>query len=170
MFGFNKKKKLTVENELGNFKMLYNGKKPSYVYMGEVDWQGSEYSITAWVECDNRETFSADKGFVRLSEVLADSADWNARLKKYALGFAVENYGLDNGLIEIWGSWDPESDDEAEPVTQEEFASRISLASVTVQENGDLEFDIDLDDMFTDHCLMVHADTNGNLSDSGLAG
>lgn len=168
MFGF--KKKLTIENEFGKFEMLYNGRKPSYIYMGEVDWRGSEDSVSAWVHCDNRETFSADKGFTRLSEVLADSANWNARLRKYALDFAVETYGLDNGLIEIWGSWDPESDDEAEPVTQEEFASRISIASVTIQENGDLEFDIDLDDMFTDHCLLVRADKDGNLSDSGLAG
>lgn len=174
MFGFLKKKKfepIAIENELGKFKMRYMNKEPCYEYSGTCVWNGIEKEILAFVPCDSKKTFCADEGFTRLAEVVASSADWDARLREYALDFAVETYGLENGLIEIWGSWDPDAeDDDGEPVTPEEFSKRISITSVEVRENGSLEFDVDLDDMFTDHCLMIWADKDGNLTDSGLQG
>lgn len=64
-------KPFTIENELGKFTMRHNLKKePLYMYKSTISWQGKENSIDVWVECDDKETFSADKGFARLSNVL----------------------------------------------------------------------------------------------------
>lgn len=180
MFGFGKKKKLpelpVVENELGRFTMDYTIKnEPTYSYMGNTKIlrkNGLAY-VYADVECDDRETMSADKGFARLSGVLAGFSDWDERIKKNALDFAVKEYGLDGGLIEIWGSWDPKNFDgdyHDEPVTREDFIKRIYIAGISVYADGEIEFCVDLDDMFTDHGLYIRVDKDGNIVYCDLQG
>lgn len=94
MFGFGKKKKPklpelpVVENDLGRFTMDYNNKnEPTYCYFGDTKIlrQNDGAYVFADVECDDRETLSADKGFARLAEVLDVFSEWERRMKQIAL-------------------------------------------------------------------------------------
>ena len=95
MFGFLKKKKfapITVENELGKFTLRCYENVPIYSYCGESVWYGAEESILAYVECDAKKSVRADKGFERLSEIVKNSMDWDARLREYTLDFAISKF------------------------------------------------------------------------------
>lgn len=87
--------------------------------------------------------------------------------------FAVKQYELDDGLIEIWGSWDPEhfdGDYHDEPVTREEFVKRVCVDGISIYADGEIEFCIDLDDMFTDHGLYIRLDMDENIVFCDLQG
>lgn len=174
MFGFGKKKKfepLTVENACGKFTMEYfdnDPDKPAYAYLGFVDWCGlpKEHELQAEVYCDTEGDFSAEKGFAKLSELLADDAKWDSRVKEYALKHALETWGNDEGLIEIWGS----GGEDAEPITKEQFIGQLELSNITVYNDGSLDFIFPVDGMFTDHELLISVNSEGNFDGGGLQG
>lgn len=66
-------------------------------------------------------------------------------------------------MIKVWNSVYFDSGEKTKPIPPEEFAEHISIAGITVWKNGELEFDIDIDGLFVDHWLSVHADKNGNI-------
>ena len=182
MFGFGKKKKSklpelpVVENDLGRFTMDYTiENEPTYCYFGDTKilrQNGGAY-VFADVECDDKGSFSAEKGFARLSEVLAGFPEWERRVKQLALDFAVKEYVLDDGLIEIWGSWDPkkfDGDYHDDPVTREDFVKRVCVCGISIYADGETEFCIDLDDMFTDHGLYIRLDKYENIVYCDLQG
>ena len=158
---------ITITNELGKFTFgwLY-----AYTYSGEtnVPCINGKGNIHAYVECDDKETLSADKGFEKLSGILKNLSEWDERLKKIALDFAVETYLLDDGTLEIWGNTDPGDDDYDDWITQEDFLKRLSIDNVHVYSDGRLGFFIDLDGMYTDHGLNVEIDKDGNIVDCDL--
>lgn len=162
---------IAIRNELGEFSFdgLY-----AYTYTGDTKIPLRNHPelgyVFADVECDDRETLSADKGFEKLSEVLKNLSEWDERLKKIALDFAVENYLLDDGTLEIWGNTDPGDDDYDDWITQEDFLKRLSIDYVHVYSDGRLGFNIDLDGMYTDHGLEVEIDKDGNVVDCYLEG
>lgn len=159
MFGFGKKTKSeppVVENELGTFTMHRFANEPVNSYCGDAVWFGAEESILAIVSCDGKNSVRADKGFERLSKAVANSVDWDARLREYALDFAISKFGAD-GKIAV------QNDGEAGYVTYGEFLKRIEVECIEVYENGSLSFDIWLDGMFADDSLVVKADNDGNI-------
>ena len=125
MFGLleNVEKLNDFENELGKFSM-YRYAETSYEYWGEVDWRTPNGGkVKARVPCENEK-----KCFAKLADALADAAVWERRLKEHALKYFLEEYGIDDGLIGIWGSVEELSDGvEITPVTQEEFIKRIRV-------------------------------------------
>lgn len=174
MFGFGKKKKfepLTVENECGKFTMEYfdnDPDQPAYAYLGFVDWRDlpKEHELQAEVYCDTEGDFSAEKGFAKLSEILADDVKWDSRVKEYALKHALETWGRDDGRIEIWGS----GGEDAEPITKEQFIGQLELSNITVYNDGSLDFIFPVDGMFTDHELLISINSEGKFDGGGLQG
>lgn len=174
MFSFKKKKKfepITVENECGKFTMEYfdnDPDKPAYAYLGFVDWCDlpKEHELQAEVYCDTEGSISAEKGFAKLSEILADDVIWDSRVKEYALKHALETWGSDDGRIEIWGS----GGEDAEPITKEQFIEQLELAYITIYNDGSLDFTFSVDGMFTDHELLISVNSEGNFDGGGLQG
>lgn len=155
---------VTIKNEFGKFSI--DSFLDDYTFSGEtnVPCISGKGNMHAEVECDDKETLTATKGFERLSEVLKNLPEWDERLKKIALDFAVETYLLDDGTLEIWGNADPGDEDYfIDWTTQEDFLKRISINNVHVYSDGKLEFFIDLDGMYTDHGLEVDIDKEGNV-------
>lgn len=160
MFGSSKNKKSeppVVENELGKFTMRCFENTPVYWYCGEAVWYGAEESILAYVSCDGKKTVRADKGFAKLSDIVKNSMDLDARLREYTLDFAISKFGAD-GKIAV------PNDGEAGYVAYGEFAERIEVECVEVHENGSLSFDIWLDGMFADDSLVINVDKDGNIT------
>jgi hypothetical protein len=58
-----------------------------------------------------------------------------------------------------------------DPITPEELAQRINLDSVTIYDEGggDLLYTTD-DNLFTDHCIQVLIDANGEIGEPELEG
>ncbi|MDE6727817.1 MAG: DUF2262 domain-containing protein [Oscillospiraceae bacterium] len=160
MFDSLKKKKSerpVVENELGKFTLRCFENTPVNWYCGEAVWYGAEDSILAYVSCDGKRTVRADKGFAKLSETVKNSIALDARLREYAMDFAISKFGV-NGVIAVL------NDGTAGTVTYDEFAERIEVEFVEVHGNGSLSFDIWLDGMFADDSLVIGMDKDGNIT------
>ena len=158
---FNKKPEpIVINDELGTFT-LKNPEKDKF-YDGTVNWLGVDVGVS--LRLDSSDSLTADITLKNLHEIVAQAADWDKKLRQYA----VEDMCDEDGLIEIWGDWDEE--DEASPITKEEFLSRISLGFMHVYPNDEIYFDYDLDGMFTDHGLGIFANTSGEILSSGLQG
>ena len=73
-----------------------------------------------------------------------------------------------DGMVEIWGDWDEES--EAEPITKDEFLSRISIGFIHINPVDEIYFDYNLDGMFTDHGYGIYANFSSEILSFGLEG
>lgn len=150
---------IVITNELGSFTSDGGGK----VFEGEMDWCGER--VTVFLQPDENNVNGIDRSLEILRRLLSNAAEWDARLKEYSANGFLD----DDGLIHIWGS--PEQlQEDAEPVTKEEFISRISLGFVDISPNGDIYFDYSLDEMFTDHGEGIFANISGEIFSAGLQG
>ena len=94
----------------------------------------------------------------------ANAAKWDADIKQ----FAADEFARADGMIETWGGC--EDDSEGEVISKEEFMRRISLNFIQFYRDGSIFLDYDLDDLFTDHGLGVHADVSGRIESCALWG
>lgn len=152
---------IIINDELGTF-ILKNPLKDK-TYDGEISWLGREVSVSLY--CDSGDSLTADIALENLRKIAAESADWDKRLRQCA----VEYMASEDGSVEIWGDA-ADSGDTIPPITTEEFLSRISLGFMYVYPNGQIYFDFDLDEMFTDHGLGIYANISGEISSVGLMG
>lgn len=147
-----------IQDGLGVFTLKDPGK--SRFYEGEINWLGQEVSVSLY--CDDG-ALTAKTALENLRRIVAEAAGWDARLRQCA----VEDMAGEDGMVEIWGDG---TEEEPPPVTAAEFLSRISLGFMDVYPNGELYFDYDLDEMFTDHGLGICADMAGEKLSVGLVG
>lgn len=162
-----KQEPLVVENDLGPFTMGYLDKyntRPVYAYSGSAVWNGSDIDVE--VSCDDKETLAADKGFERLRALLADAARIENRMKAFVLR---EHVDKDDGKVHIWGSCSDFTDGE-QIISCGEFVRRLSVFSICVLEDGCVSFMLDLDEMYTDHCMEVFMEADGSFSSCSLVG
>lgn len=152
---------IVIEDELGTFVLEDPRKQRSYD--GEIDWLGQEVSVTLY--CDGGGSLAADAALENLRKITAKAAEWDQRLRQCAVEYAAG----EDGSVEIWGDG-TQSGEDGLTITTEGFLSRISLGFIYVYPNGELYFDHDLDGMFTDHGLGIHADISGGISSVGLVG
>ena len=150
---------IVITNELGSFTSDGGGR----VFEGEVDWCGNR--VTVFLQPDENNDSEINQSFEILRRLLSNAVEWDNRLREYSANDFLD----DDGLIHIWGS--PEQlHEDVEPVTKEEFISRISLGFMDISPNGDIYFDYSLDDMFTDHGEGIFANISGEIFSAGLQG
>ena len=105
---------------------------------------------------------AADAALAHLCGIMAEAGEWDRRLRAYA---ADEMAGGD-GWIETW----EDEDSGGSRRTREEFIRRLSIGFIRVHRDGTLFFYYDLDGMFTDHGLGIHANISGEIFSYEICG
>lgn len=161
----NKKKQEFVETRLGVFKKTQGGNNTNrMLYEAPVTWEYSKLDTNVYIFLDAEDPEAEKKGLQVLERILSEKELWDKKLKEYMADVNAE----DDGLIHIWGSETDE--EEPSPVTKEEFVSKLDLGSIRIHEDLSIEFAFPVDDMFTDHGMVVSVSENFEIEDCCLEG
>ena len=150
---------LVIHDELGTFVLERPGKDRAYE--GRIQWLDMEPVVSLAI--DSEETMTADTALETLHRLAADAAGWDKRIREYA----ADDMADSSGLIE---TWEDDGDGGFPTITKEAFIRRISIGFIHIHSDGSLFFDYDLDGMFTDHGLGIHADLSGVIQSSAIYG
>ena len=166
MFGLfgNKKpaeqEKVYIENDLGKFLVRTFG-KTTPMLEGDVEWPDSD-SVEVNMICDENDASVQDKNFEYFRKILENKDELNDKLFPYI----VEQHTEDDGMVHIWG----DEDMEGEPITPEEFGSRLFLSYIRIYADSTSEFVFPADGLFTDHDIVVRVDNDLNITECVLEG
>lgn len=126
---------------------------------GNIDWLGNSISIQ--LELDEENASTARWAFMSLKKVALDIQNWDTKIRQYA---AKE-------LTELANDWNEEEDTASTgKITEEDFAKRIEMDSITFNSDGSFEITFNDDDMFFGHWVVVYVDENGELESANMEG
>lgn len=156
-----KKELIIIHDDICDLTLDPNKSFPQFE--GVVSWCGTECEV--WLEPDDTERYSAEGSLTVLHKLMESPEDWDRRLREYSAEQKVKS----DGMVEIWGSPD-QLQDVVPPITKDEYISRMRINFISISANGDIYFDYDLDDMFTDHGEGINANISGEIYSAGLQG
>ncbi len=122
----------------------------------ELDWLGTEISLTIDMEEDREEALRNAK------TLLASAADWDKRVRAYAADELVS-------LANDW-SQDMDEDGETPTITREQFMERMELESIEIGGDGSLTFWFGDGDLFYGHSIRVSGDLENGPDDASMEG
>ena len=123
------------------------------MFEGEVLWRGEQICVSLEVDAVNEGTW-ADARWA-MKEMLAEQDRWDGDMRASAA----------RELTELACEWRESADEEVPEITEESFARRIELRSITMDADGSFSAYFDDDDMFFGHCVTVY----GTLADGVTA-
>ena len=123
-------------------------------YSGRAMWGGQEIEIS--LECASPE--GAQGPLEVASRLFQDQIDWQQR---------VEDYVIEHLLTLKNGTW---LEDEEAELSREEFLSRMTLQSITVQAPDGFTFWHDDGDLFFGHTIQVSGDFRNGLTLADIPG
>lgn len=130
-------------------------------FYGPGEWLGQPISIS--LACAQGQTHPAAAAIATLHRLHAAQQDWHDRLTAYAA----------RELIEIARDWqedgEGEIDDEAR-LSEADFARRIRLEEISIDEDGGFTAWFDDDNIFWGHVIMVSINADGEYEDAEFAG
>lgn len=153
---------LVIHDELGTFVQKDPGKDKAY--SGEVSWLGENVYVDLYCDSDGSQT--ADIALGNLRKLVDNADDWDKKIRKYI----ADDMSDEDGMVEIWGDDEDTDEDDVSQITREEFLSRISVGFINIYPDGEIFFDYNMDEMFSDHGMGVNADISGEISSCGLWG
>ena len=118
---------------------------------------GEDANVYLCMDDDGNDT--ANDAIARLEKLMEDVNGNDLKFRE----FAAEK------LTELANDWLEESDEEVEEITEQEFAKRISISEISIEDDGMTLFYYD-DDMFLGHIIMISVDENGELKSANIAG
>ena len=122
----------------------------------ELDWLGTEISLTIDMEEDREEALQNAK------TLLASAADWDKRVRAYAADELVS-------LANDW-SQDMDEDGETPTITREQFMERMELESIEIGGDGSFTFWFGDGDLFYGHSIRVSGDLENGPDDASMEG
>jgi len=130
-------------------------------FYGPGEWLGQPISIS--LACAQGQTHPAAAAIATLHRLHTAQQDWHDRLTAYAA----------RELIEIARDWqedgEGEIDDEAR-LSEADFARRIRLEEISIDEDGGFTAWFDDDNIFWGHVIMVSINADGEYEDAEFAG
>ena len=126
-------------------------------FEGSVDWLGEEIGICLEVEKGDADGIKLAREAMR--SMVTNQDKWDAQLRSFA---AKE-------LTELARDWS-ESEEDAAKITEETFAKRISMGSITMEPDGSFCVFFGDDDMFYGHCITAYGSLNKGLESADIQG
>ena len=142
-------KPVVIGNEFGEFEL----DKDFNWFEGKIGYLGDTCIVRFSVEQGEA---IAEKQLNRLGAITKDLADWDEKVKKYA---TQELFDLVNDWCE-----------EEREITEEEFWQRIRVTEINIDPDGVVEVELDNDEMFADHSIVIDIDENGNFVSADIVG
>ena len=126
-------------------------------FEGSVDWLGQEIGICLEVEKSDADGIKLAREAMR--SMVMNQDKWDAQLRSFA---AKE-------LTELARDWS-ESEEDAAKITEETFAKRIPMGSITMEPDGSFCVFFGDDDMFYGHCITAYGSLNKGLESADIQG
>ncbi|MBD5087289.1 MAG: DUF2262 domain-containing protein [Clostridiales bacterium] len=128
------------------------------MFSGDGSWNGESCQINLDVDENGAET--ANDAQDTLKKLMDKCKEWDEKARKYA---AAE-------LAECASDWARDEDDNAEEITEEEFAKRMVISEICVTIGGNFEIFYDDDNMFWGHVIIVSGNIETGIDDATMAG
>lgn len=129
-------------------------------FEGRGNWLGETIDVS--ISCEDKA--EAEKLLVRLEEMFENAERWDDEIRTFAAG----------GLTELANDWlmDTVEDDEEQPpeITEADFASRIKIVSIELDEDAEFTVFFDDDDMFLGHSVVVYGDLENGPNEANMEG
>ena len=142
-------KPVVIRNEFGEFEL----DKDFNWFEGKIGYLDDTCIVRFSVEQGEA---IAEKQLNRLGAITKDLADWDEKVKKYA---TQELFDLVNDWCE-----------EEREITEEEFWQRIRVMEINIDPDGAVEVELDNDEMFADHSIVIDIDEIGNFVSADIVG
>lgn len=151
------KQPVIIEDAIG--KLILDRKFSCFE--GDVDWLGTSCNVILNTDVEDGET--AEKALEKFHMLYADLTGWDHRFRTYAAEKLVEG-------ANDWLQDELEEGEEADPITEEDFARRIVISMIAIEADGSITVYYDDDDMFWGHTIVVSINQNGEMTDADIAG
>ena len=127
---------------------------------GEILWSGEKVPLALEINVEDEETWNTARSFAR--KVMADCESWDKSMREFA---AKE-------LTESANEWlaDDDEKENADPITEEVFAQRITLSELSLTYEGNFTAYFDDDDMFWGHTVEVCGSLENGIKSANIAG
>lgn len=126
------------------------------MYGGNIKWRDTDIDVSLSVD-DGGET--CEGALEAFNVIMSNPASWERKAKLYAAMEMTENAN----------DWQ-ESQEGYTPITETDFAKRITLGCISISEDGDLEFWFDDDEMFFGHSIVVYGNTEEGFNQAEMVG
>ena len=141
------KKPVQIENELGSFAL----ERRWNWFDGTIQWCSEPCNVLINVPEGSTDCTSAMAVLRRICE---DDEAFDARVRRQTCDQTME-------LLADWYD---------EEITEEEYMQRMGVPTITVSEDGDVDFSFDTGDLYAGHTLVVSVDEEGNVKGTNLVG
>lgn len=128
------------------------------MFSGESSWNGEECLLH--LDVDEEGAATANDALETLNKLLTNCQEWDAKARKFAAEELTDNAN----------DWAQDEDENAEEITLEAFAERLTISEVCVSTEGDFELFYDDDDMFWGHVVIVSGNIETGIADAQMAG
>ncbi|EGG90747.1 hypothetical protein HMPREF0491_00618 [Lachnospiraceae oral taxon 107 str. F0167] len=126
-------------------------------FEGHILWNNKNVDISLDVDKDNKSGIT--KARKAMKEMLSDSKRWDTDMRTFA---AIK-------LTDLARDW-CESEEEALKITEESFAKRITLRSISMTSGGSFTACFNDDDIFAGHCIIVNGSLKKGISSASMGG
>lgn len=127
---------------------------------GEILWNGEKVSLALEIDLEDEETWDTARSCAH--KVMASCESWDKSMQEFAAKELTES-------ANEWLADDDEKED-ADPITEEVFAQRITLSELVLTYEGDITAYFDDDDMFWGHTVEVGGSLENGIERANIAG
>lgn len=98
-------------------------------------------------------------------KLVVDMENWDKSMREFAANELTQ-------LANDWLTQDEENsrDEKTNPITEEEFARRISMTELTVTSGGSFTAFFDCDEMFADHAVTIYGSLKKGIIGTNIEG
>ena len=127
---------------------------------GEILWNGEKVSLALEIDLDDEETWDTARSIAH--KVMADRESRDRSMREFAA----------KKLTELANEWQADDDEKenADPITEDAFAQRITLSELSLTYEGDFTAYFDDDDMFWGHIVEVCGSLENGIESANIAG
>ena len=126
-------------------------------FEGHIPWLDKNIDISLDVDKDNKSGIT--KARKAIKEMFGDSKRWDTDMRTFA---AVK-------LTDLARDW-CESEEEAAKITEESFAKRITIESISMTSGGSFTAYFNDDNIFAGHCIIVGGSLKKGITSASIGG
>lgn len=123
-------------------------------------WNGNEVPFMLEVNSESKSSWSRARTAAK--KLVAEQETWDETMRKFAAKKLT-------ALANDWLTEDEESKD-AKPITEDEFAKRITLSEISITPSGSFTAYYDDDDMFWGHAVEINGSLKKGIANANIAG
>ena len=126
-------------------------------FEGHITWLDKNIDISLEVDKDNKSGIT--KARKAMKELYLNAEKWYAEMRIFAARKLI-------GLARDWC----ESEEEAAKITEESFAKRITIESISMTSGGSFSVYFNDNDIFAGHCIIVSGSLKKGITSASMGG